>query len=266
MTIQLTYPEGCALVAGGTGSVGAGVTRQLAKAGLPVTFTYCGNQAKAAALEKELTDAGLKVFACRMDMSDPASIDAAIKRAIDNGGRLHTVACATGAPVPFNNIADFEIAEVEKFFDTDAMSYYRLFHQVVPVLRASGGGSITATTTIATRRVIAFDGISPFSKGAVEALLRQLAAEEAPYGIRCNAVPIGWITDLTSDAMLQWTASLASPQRERLTTLLNQLNDIIRLERPGRPEEAGNLFAYLASDQASFITGQSIAIDGGATL
>jgi NAD(P)-dependent dehydrogenase (short-subunit alcohol dehydrogenase family) len=266
MAIKLTYPEGCALVAGGTGSVGAGVTRRLAEAGLPVVFTYAGNEARAAALEAELREAGLTVWARRMEMRDPASIDAAIDFAVANGGRLHTVACAAGAPVPFNRIADFDIAEVERFFDSDGMAYYRLLHRVVPVLRAGGGGSITVTTTIATRRVIAYDGISPFSKGAVEALIRQLAAEEGCHGIRCNAVPIGWITNETIETMRAGIERLDSPKRERLSELIEQIIESIRLGRPGRPQEAGDLFAWLASDQASFVTGQSIAIDGGVTL
>lgn len=266
MSIQLTYPTGSALVAGGTGSIGAGITRQLARAGLPVTFTYCGNEVRAKTLENELRAEGLRVFACRMDLCDPVSIDAAIEQAVANGGRLHTVACASGAPVPFNAVADFSIEEIEQFFARDAMAYYKLFHRVVPVLRASGGGSITATTTMALQRVIAYDGISSFSKGAVEAVLRQLAGEEAVNGIRCNAVPIGWVGNFSIEMMRGMIASMPSPLGERFEALINQINGMIRLGRPGTPEEAGNLFAFLASDQASYITGQRIALDGGALL
>lgn len=266
MTITLTYPEGCALVAGGTGNVGAGVTRGLARAGLPVTFTYLSNKDRALALEKQLRDEGLNVFAQHMDMGDTASIDAAIDFAVSKGGRLHTIACPVGAPVPFNNIMDFDIAEVERFFDTDAMAYYRLFHQAIPVLRAGGGGTITATTTVGTRRVIAYDGISPFSKGAVESLLRQMAAEEAPHGIRCNGVGIVLTVDMPFEVLRAYSNRLDSPLRERHSALMEQLIHMIRFDRPNKPDEAGDLFAFLASEQASFITGQIIAIDGGATL
>lgn len=266
MTITLTYPEGCALVAGGVGNVGAGVTRRLAQAGLPVTFTYLSNEERALALERKLRDEGLDVFARRMDMGDPASIDAAIDFAVARGGRLHTVACPVGAPVPFNNLMDFDIAEVERFFDTDGMAYYRLFHQAVPVLRAGGGGTITATTTVGTRRVIAYDGISPFSKGAVEAMLRQIAAEEAPHGIRCNGVGIILTVDISFEMLRAYSNRLEPPLRDRHAALMEQLIRMIRLGRPNRPEEAGDLFAFLASEQAAFITGQIIAIDGGGTL
>lgn len=266
MTIQLTFPPGCALVAGGAGSVGAGVTRRLAEAGLPVVFTYVGNAERAESIAAELQGEGLRAWAWRMDMRDPASIDAAIAFAQEKGGRLHTVACAAGAPVPFDNLADFEIAAVEDFFDADGMAYYRLVNRAVPVLRAGGGGSITLCTTIALFRVIAFDGISPFSKGAVDAMVRQVAWEEAAHGIRCNAVLISWVMPGDGAQFDAYIATLASPRRERLAALIGQVKDMLRMEGPAAPTEAGDLFAFLASDQARFITGQSIAIDGGATL
>jgi len=266
MALTLTYPQGYALVAGGTGTVGGGVVRQLARAGVAVIFTYHTNATAAVALEEELNNQGLRVCGRALDLEDVAAIDSLLAFGETWGGRLHTLAIAAGAPIIFKGMAEMEIAEVESFMARDALAYYKLIHRGIPRLRAGGGGSITVTTTIASYRVIAYDGISPFSKGAVEALIRQLAAEEASHGIRCNSVPIGWITDRSPGDWNNDLAALPSPVKERLGTLVDQLRDIIRLGRAGTPEEAGNLFAFLASDQAAFITGQHIAIDGGATL
>jgi hypothetical protein len=104
-------------------------------------------------------------------------------------------------------------------------------HQVVPRLRASGGGSITITTTIATERVIVWDGMSAFSKGAVQALVRQVAAEEGPNGIRCNDVGISWIVDMPAVTPTGRPDSLASPGRERTEELLDAPGPALR---PGR--------------------------------
>jgi len=266
MTIQLTYPEGCALVAGGSGNVGAGVTRRLAEAGLPVIFTYVGREARAEDLAARLRSEGLKVWARRMDMCDAASIDAALDFAQAQGGPVRTVACAAGAWVPFENIADFSIAAVEKFFHEDGMANYRLVNRAVPVLRANGGGSITLCTTIGLSRVIGFDGISPFSKGAVEALIRQIAWEEAKHGIRANTVPISMV-HAEGKADAESMAKIMPPdQLEMAQALIGQIFGWMRLPGPYSPESAGDLFAFLASDQARYITGQSVAIDGGATL
>lgn len=266
MVMKLSFPEGCALVAGGTGTVGVGVVRQLAAAGLPVTLTYLRNDALAQELVARFRNEGLKVWACRMDMTAPSSIDEALAFAQSVGGRLHTVACTAGARVPFNNIADLTIEQVETFLDNDAMAYYRLVHQSVPVLRAGGGGSITLCTTIALSRVISFDGISPFSKGAVDALVRQIAWEEASADIRCNAVPISMVASESVEATRERLLTVPSPKRDRFLALFEQMVSLMRLRGPVPPEQIGNLFAFLASEQASFITGQSIAADGGATL
>jgi NAD(P)-dependent dehydrogenase (short-subunit alcohol dehydrogenase family) len=267
LAIQLTYREGCALVAGGAGNVGAGVTRRLAEAGLPVVFTYKGNAARAEAIAARLTDEGRKVWARQMDMGDGASIDAALAFAEAQAGPLRTVACAAGAHVPFDNIADFDIAAVEAFFDQDGMANYRLVNRATPLLRRNGGGSITLCTTIGLSRVIGFDGISPFSKGAVDALVRQVAWEEARHGIRCNAVPISIIVPETSGAdIAQLSKTYDADQRQRVQALMAQIMSMMRLPGPYSPEAAGDLFAFLASEQARYITGQSVALDGGATL
>ena len=266
MPIQLSFPKGCALVAGGAGNVGLGVTRRLAEAGLPVTFTYVGNETRAKSVEAVLQGEGLSVWACRMDMRDAASIDAAIEFAQDKGGRLHTVACASGARVPFENLADFDIETVERFFDADGMAYYRLVNRAVPVLRAGGGGTITLCTTIALFRVIAFDGISPFSKGAVDALVRQIAWEEARNNIRCNAVPIGLVGAEPIEEVEAALDRLPEAVQPKVKAMFNLIKSMLRITRRTSPEAAGDLFAFLASDQAASLTGQSIALDHGATL
>lgn len=270
MAITLTYPDGGALVPGGTGRVGEGITRRLAAAGVPLVFTYRSSAERALALEAELREAGHQVWSQPLEMTDAGSIRAALDRVERECGRLHTVACGSGVPVSFNTLVDFPVDEVERFLFGDALGYYRLFHEAVPVLRANGGGSLVACTTIATRRVIAFDGLSPLSKGSVDALVRQVAAEEAMHNIRCNGVAIGWVDHMTIEQVRDWIPRVNPPRpttiEERLTVLLNQMMDIVRLGRPGTLTEAGDLFAFLASDQASYVTGQIIALDGGATL
>lgn len=264
--LELTFSPGAALVAGGTGSVGRGVVTRLAEAGLPVTFTYRSNERAARKLQERLTSAGHRVDAVPMVANDVASVTAAIASAEEHGGQLRHFAWVVGGVVPFNRLADFTVEEVEDFLSGDAIACYRVLHEVVPVLRRNGGGTITAATTIATQRVIAYDGISPFSKGAVQALLRQLAAEEAPHDIRVNDVAIGLIFDLPIEELAAYAESVEGVEAKRMKAMFDQLGSLRRLERHGRPGDAGNLFAFLASEQAAFITGQRIAIDGGMTL
>jgi len=136
----------------------------------------------------------------------------------------------------------------------------------VKAMRASGGGSIILSTTIANRRVVDLDGLSPFSKGAIEALVRQVAAEEAGFNIRCNAVPISWTADESAEEQITLISAMPSPDREHAVTIIRQMEGGTRMGRPCHTAESGYLFAFLASDQASFITGQSITADGGFSL
>jgi 3-oxoacyl-[acyl-carrier protein] reductase len=112
--------------------------------------------------------------------------------------------------------------------------------------------------------------ISPFSKGAVDAMIRQFAYEEAENNIRVNGVAIGWIDRLTAEQTRQMIPAgrpeKAETQEEMIRAIMDQMQGLVRFHRPGTLEEGGNLVAFLASDQASFLTGQIIDFDGGTTL
>lgn len=267
MPLFLTYPEGAALIAGGTGHVGEGSMRRLVEAGVPVVFTYNRGADRARALEAELRAAGHNVHAVQMALTDGASIDAAIARTEELGnGRMHTVISAGGPLMPFARIADVAEPALEQFIDEDSLGAFRLLSRAVRAMRQTGGGSLTACTTIANFRVVDFDGVSPFSKGSVEALVRQIAAEEADAGIRCNAVPVSWVFDATAEEQIAQMQDLPEPGRSHVIALIRQLAAQTRLRRPADILEAGNLFAFLASDQASYVTGQSVRLDGGFSL
>ena len=268
MALTLTYPEGGMLVTGGTGSVGGGIVRQLARAGVPLVFTYRGNTEKAEKLANEVRLAGGRAWAQAMDMEDEGSIEAAVERVVAECGSLHGLAVGAGQMVSFNNLMDFTVEQAAQFMNVDALGYFRLFRTVTPYLRKRGGGSITTCSTHALRRVLAYDGISPLSKGSVEAMVRQVAAEEGKYAIRCNAVGIGWIQEGEADFSKIPPKPEVEPTDEmgRMMVLMRQLVDQARIPRAGTPEEAGNLFAFLASNEAAYLTGQIIDIDGGLAL
>jgi NAD(P)-dependent dehydrogenase (short-subunit alcohol dehydrogenase family) len=270
MALTLTYPKGGVLVTGGTGTIGGGIVKQFVKAGVPVVFTYANNAEKAENLARELAGgSGVNVVAQKMDMSDMGSVQAAVERTAAECGDIHSLACGAGPFVSFKEILDIPPEEMEKFVENDALGYYRLFKAVTPFLKKRGGGSITTCSSFAVKRILTFDGISAFSKGAVNALVKYTAGEQAQHKIRCNAVDIGWIDNRTWEtAVAQLPPRPAEPDTEmnRMMILVHDMMAMLRMKRPGSPEEAGDLFAFLASDQAAYITGQNIAIDGGMGL
>ncbi len=98
-----------------------------------------------------------------------------------------------------------------------------------------------------------------------------VAAEEGHRGIRANGVAIGWIEKREWARSFPGDTVVSKPEtfdsiEDHINSILHQISDMTRIPRIGRPEEAGNLFAFLASNEASYVNGQVIAIDGGSSL
>jgi len=270
MAITLTFPKGAALITGGTGRVGGGAVRRFAEAGVPVIFTYRSRQKVAFDLERELKKQGYDVHARQMDAAITQSIDDVFDDAIQQFGRVHSVVCGSGTEFTFNKLADYPEDYVSRYLNDDAMGYYRIFRSAVPRLRASGGGSVSACTTVATHRHLSYDGLSAFSKGAVYQLVQNSAAEEGKHNIRFNSVQIGCVTWETLEEIRNMlpreVPTDPKTSEERWTVLMRDLLGRNRLGRVVDPLEAGGVCCFLASDQGSFLTGQRLALDSGALL
>ena len=265
--IGLTFPRGGALVAG-SGNIGGAVAARLAQAGVPVVFTYHTNAQRAAALARDLNARGAQAQAQQLDFADGAAVRELITATAKRFGRLHTVVYCSGPAIPFLRVREMPPETLATHLQADTLGCFRLFHHAIPVLAAGGGGSLTACVTMANHRTLDTDGLSAIPKAAVESLMRQIASEEAGSGIRANALAIGWIGGF-ADSFEQaraYTAAMTGEQAHATRALMERLMSWIRMGRPGRGEEAANIVAFLASEQASYVTGCVIPADGGAIL
>lgn len=127
----------------------------------------------------------------------------------------------------------------------------------IPALRSNGGGALVAVTSAAVGRVAAKDMLSIAPKAAIEALVSGIALEEGRNGIRANCIRAGWMdTGLGTKIMDRY---LTADQK-------NSVEKGIPLRRFGSAEDIAGIVAFLCSEQASYITGQKIAVDGGVTI
>jgi 3-oxoacyl-[acyl-carrier protein] reductase len=265
--IELTFPRGGVLIAG-CGNIGTAVARRLALAGVPLVVTYRRNVERATALLAELESHGASACAEALDLDDAAAIERVVLQSARRFGRLHAVVYCAGPAIPFLKVRDMPPATLARHLQADTLGCFGLFHHAIPLLEAGGGGSLTACVTMANHRTLDTDGLSAIPKAAVESLVRQIAAEEAANGIRANAVAIGWIGGF-ADSFAQARAHMAAmtgPEGGATRALMERLMASIRMGRPGRGEEAANIVAFLASEQASYVTGCVVPADGGAIL
>ncbi|MFF2028026.1 SDR family NAD(P)-dependent oxidoreductase, partial [Streptomyces sp. NPDC058171] len=164
------------------------------------------------------------------------------------------VVYAAGPHVPMTHLSKVTPEQFRNQLDNDAAAFFNLIHPALPLLRESRG-NIVAVTTAATRRFPVRDGLSSSPKGAVESVVRALAAEEGRFGLRANCVGPGMLTDGMAARLIE------SGDLDERALDITRRN--IPLRRFGDADDIAEAVAFLASDRADFISGQTLDVDGG---
>lgn len=255
MAQRKLFPEGVAIVIGGSGGIGRAVCRSLAETGSDVALTYRSNSEAAAETIAAVEAAGRRVSATAFDLTDRAAVVDFVEATAAHFGRIHTAVFATGADISMRYIVEVDDAEWDRTIEADLTGCYNVMKAVLPHLR-QGGGSLVAMTSAALHRYAQKDVLSAVPKAGVEVLIKGIAREEGRFGIRANAIALGVID-----------AGLFHRLEERVTPeFVAAMKRNTALRRFGSPDEAARLATFLASDDASYITGQSIALDGGYSI
>jgi NAD(P)-dependent dehydrogenase (short-subunit alcohol dehydrogenase family) len=253
---QLTFTRGAVAVIGGTGGLGSAICRAFAQAGARLFFSYRSNSSKASQLLGELEAAGAKAEMRQVDLGDSDAVRDFLQAARAECGGVQAVIYASGPVVRFKPTVDFEELEIEDALRSDAISFFRVAKAAIPLLRETRG-SLVALSTSATKRVPALDLMSAVPKAAIEMMVQTIAREEGRNNVRANCIGVGQIMAGQGISMQE------DPKGRKMAA---RAAEAAPLRRQGESFEIANAALFLASDMSSFITGQTLYVDGGVSL
>jgi 2-hydroxycyclohexanecarboxyl-CoA dehydrogenase len=248
------FQDRVALVTGGASGIGRAVVRRLAREGARVAaadLDLAGAEEAAA----EAKEAGGEGLAVGMDVTETGSVRAGVARVLETWGRIDVLA----------NVAGWD--RIRPFLETDEELWDRIIainfrgvlatcHAVLPGMIERGGGAVVNVASEAGRAGSSGEAVYSGAKGAVISFSRALAREVARHGIRVNVVAPG----LTDTPLLR---RMIDEGNEKLIEAIVKATPIRRL---ATPEEVAEAVVFLASDRASFITGQTLGVGGGLVM
>ncbi len=237
-----------AVVTGGTAGIGLATAAALARDGWRVMA--CSRQPPDAAAMPE----GVETVAC--DVADPASVEALAERVARHGAPLGAVVNSAGMALPRAPFLESTEEQMQRIFEVNTFGTIRVLRTLLPLM-AAGGTVVNLSSTLAARPRPG-SALYAATKGAVERFSTALASEVAERGIRVHVIAPALVR---SEIWLR--AGMTDTDYEALLTARGRE---FPLGRVGEPEDVAELIRYMASDQAAWMTGNLIQVDGGAML
>ena len=236
-------PQRAALVFGGSRGIGAAIARRLAGDGHAVALTNVSRPDKAADVVAAIEAEGGKALALQADSADAGAIASAVEQTVERFGPLHVTVVNAGL-YRGSPLEQFPLEMLDQMLSVNVRGVF-LSIQAAAANTRNGGRIITIGSNTAVRSGSVGSSVYAMTKAAVATMARELALDLAPRRITINNIQPGPIeTDIT-------------------TGILDMVVQRSPLQRVGQPEEVAALVAYLAGDEAGYMTGASLTLDGG---
>ncbi|MCA8999786.1 MAG: glucose 1-dehydrogenase [Planctomycetaceae bacterium] len=245
------------IVTGGAKGIGAGCCRVFAKEGATVALFDIDDDA-GKALAEELTNDGpgtAHYFPC--DAAHPEAIEATVQKVAEQFGRIDSLVNNVGVHPPATPIEENSIPDLERLLRINFVSTFAASRAAVPFLRKTKGTIVNMSSMTA---VLGQEHSSAYAatKGAQLSFTKALAVELGPDGIRVNAV---LPSNVDTPLMRDWASTLPDPE-----SAMKRVAELQVFGRMADPEEIGRVCLFLACEDSSFVTGQGLEVEGGASL
>lgn len=247
------------LVSAASKGLGLATALEYAREGARVTIASRSLPQLETARQAILEATGQEVAVVDMDVTRPEDIVRAVRTAAEYGGGLDVLVTNAGGP-PGGGFGDMADADWSGGFELTLMSTVRLIREALPHMRSAGGGRIVSISSVSIKQPIQGLILSNVFRAGVNALNKSLATELAPEGILINSLAPGRIG---TDRILQLDGKRAEAVGTSLEEVQAEALKGIPLGRTGTPEEFGKAAVFLGSFANTYITGQSLLIDGG---
>lgn len=248
------FPEGVALVIGGSGGQGAAICEAFARAGSDIVLTYHRNEQRAREVVERVQALGRQAEMVQLSIGDAQQVKTVIDK-VASAKRIHTVVVGAGSDIKQPFIRDITPEDWKAVVDADVNGFFNIVHYSLPYLKQAGGGSYVHISSAGLHRWPERDALSVAPKASIEWLIKGIAKEEGRFGIRANSVAIG-VIDAGIFHRLWSEGVFDEPWKEAVQAGLC-------VKRWGTAEEVAHATVFLASNQAAYTTGQILSVDGG---
>jgi 3-oxoacyl-[acyl-carrier protein] reductase len=258
--MDLGLKDQVAIVTAASRGLGKAVAKALSEEGAKVVV--CSRSDRIDSTAEEIgNQTGGEVVPVRADVTVQEDIDRLVQETVDRFGHVDILFVNAGGPPPGGFLA-LTPDDWKQAVDLTLMSAVRLCHAVAPLMVERGSGSIVTTQSYSVKQPIDNLILSNSIRLAVIGMIKTMANELGPHGVRVNSINPAWTSTERVDQLLKDRAERNGTTVEEEAA---KLTAAIPLKRMGTPEEFGKTVAWLASPAASFIHGQAIYFDGGMT-